>query len=222
MGSASLADRLQLEQEIRTAGYRLVAGVDEAGRGALAGPVVAAAVILPEALFKEESHLKLINDSKALSPEARKRAYRMLISRALCWAVAEIGPEDIDQYGILKASLLAMKVAVESLDPRPDFLLIDGPFCIDWPGPQRAIKHGDARCLSIGAASIIAKVHRDQLMARLHQDYPQYNFARNKGYGTKEHRLALAHHGPCPLHRRSFRGVLSQEEKDHPLFGVSV
>ncbi len=214
-------DRCQLEKELSGAGYRLVAGVDEAGRGALAGPVVAAAVILPEFFWEEEAWISLINDSKALSPEARCRAYDFIVAEARAWSVAEVYQEEIDHLGILKASLKAMALAIEGLSPKPDFLLIDGPFTIDWSAPQRPVKHGDALSVSIGAASILAKVTRDRLMERLHQDYPHYNFARNKGYGTKEHRLALARFGPSPVHRRSFRGVLPQKEAPD-LFGQAV
>jgi len=196
-------ERWGREKRFRQAGYRLIAGVDEAGRGALAGPVVAAAVILPEEFDHED-----LADSKILSPEKRRVLYEIIVKEAVAWAVGEASHEEVDALGILQASLLAMARAVGGLSTTPELLLVDGRFTI--PGlraPQRAIVDGDALCASIAAASILAKVYRDRLMEELHPRYPVYGFARHKGYGTREHLEALRTHGPSPIHRRTFRPV---------------
>ena len=179
---------------------RLEAGCDEAGRGPLAGPVVAAAVILPEGYSNP-----LLNDSKQLT-ERRRDKLRVEIEReAAAWAVAVVEPEEIDRLNILHASTHAMCVAVQQLSQRPEFLLIDGNrFYNETDIPYECIVKGDAKYMSIAAASILAKTHRDELMVQLHEQYPQYGWDRNKGYPTAEHYQAIEEYGPTPYHRRSF------------------
>lgn len=179
---------------------RLEAGCDEAGRGPLAGPVVAAAVILPEGYSNP-----LLNDSKQLT-ERRRDKLRVEIEReAAAWAVAVVEPEEIDRLNILHASTHAMCVAVQQLSRRPEFLLIDGNrFYNETDIPYECIVKGDAKYMSIAAASILAKTHRDELMVQLHEQYPQYGWDRNKGYPTAEHYKAIEEYGPTPYHRRSF------------------
>lgn len=179
---------------------RLEAGCDEAGRGPLAGPVVAAAVILPEGYSNP-----LLNDSKQLT-ERRRDKLRVEIEReAAAWAVAVVEPEEIDRLNILHASTHAMCVAVQQLSQRPEFLLIDGNrFYNETDIPYECIVKGDAKYMSIAAASILAKTHRDELMVQLHEQYPQYGWDRNKGYPTAEHYKAIEEYGPTPYHRRSF------------------
>jgi ribonuclease HII len=183
-------------------GFRRVAGVDEAGRGPLAGPVVAAAVIL-----NRETPLDGIRDSKQLTPRKRREAYHRICRDALAIGVGVIDAGVIDHINILQAALFAMAVAVEHLDPRPDYLLIDGTHCTALPLAQKAIPKGDARSVSIAAASIVAKVTRDQLMERYHERFPDYRFDQHKGYPTLAHREAVRKFGCCPIHRRSFKGV---------------
>jgi ribonuclease HII len=190
------------ENDARSRGYRRVAGVDEAGRGPLAGPVVAAAVILDGAV-----PLEGVIDSKQLTPRRRREAFDSICRRALAIGIGVIDAAVIDRINILQSSLLAMQVAVKHLALRPDFLLIDGIHRTVLPLPQRAIPKGDARSISIAAASIVAKVTRDRLMERYHERYPGYGFARHKGYPTRAHREAVHKLGCCPIHRRSFRGV---------------
>ena len=178
------------------------------GRGALAGPVVAAALILdPERPLPEG-----LDDSKKLTRKARERIADELKETALCYAVGMVEPEEIDRINILEATRRAMIMAVEGLAPCADHLLIDAVSLKACPLPQKAIIHGDSISASIAAASCIAKTHRDALMRALHDVYPQYDFARHVGYGTKAHHDALKQHGPCPIHRRSFRGVLPSAE----------
>jgi ribonuclease HII len=196
------------ENTYRARGYALVAGIDEAGRGPLAGPVVSAAVILPP-VFEACG----ITDSKQLSPRRREQAYRYIYEQAYAIGIGIVDAIEIDRINILQASRLSMAMAVANLKPRPDFLLIDGNFDIPFDLPQRPIVKGDARSLSIAAASIVAKVSRDRLMQRYHFDYPQFGFARHKGYPTKAHRAAIALNGPCLIHRRSFKSV--SEHFDH-------
>ena len=194
----------------RARGFHTVAGVDEAGRGPLAGPVVAAAVVLPPGFHRPE-----LRDSKALSPKARERAFLVVTSQAVAFAIAHSTSEEIDQVNILRASLLAMRRAVEKLEPVPDFLYIDGNFPITpaqddpWGGiRQEPIVSGDSRCASVMAASILAKVTRDRLMVQYDRVYPGYGFAAHKGYPTRGHLDALRRLGPSPIHRKTFRGVL--------------
>jgi ribonuclease HII len=189
----------------RAKGYRAVAGVDEAGRGPLAGPVVAAAVILP-AGFRPEG----IRDSKALSPAARKRAQVRIAAEAVSFAVALSTPEEIDEINILQASLLAMRRAVERLSPPPDFLYVDGTFTVPYAVSQETLVAGDSRCLSVMAASILAKVARDEMMEQYDRVHPGYRFSSHKGYPTRDHLAALRLLGPCPIHRKTFRRVRAE------------
>jgi ribonuclease HII len=190
------------ERRARENGFRVVAGVDEAGRGPLAGPVVAAVVVLPEGFFH-----KGIRDSKALSPIARKKAFDLIGKAAVSYGVGLATPEEIDKINILKASLLAMRRAVETLPVPPDFLYVDGIHRVPHPVAQEPLVAGDSRCLSIMAASVLAKVTRDGMMAEYDAMYPGYRFAAHKGYPTREHLAALRRLGPCPIHRTTFRGV---------------
>lgn len=177
------------------------AGCDEAGRGCLAGPVVAAAVILPPGFSNE-----LLNDSKQLSERQRNNLRNIIEQEATAWAVAFVTPEEIDKINILQASILAMHNAISRLSPKPDFLLIDGNRFNPYPGiPHKCIVKGDATYMSIAAASILAKTHRDEYMSAIAKEYPQYGWERNKGYPTRDHRTAIAAHGTTPHHRLSFR-----------------
>jgi ribonuclease HII len=180
-------------------GYRLIAGVDEAGRGPLAGPVVAAAVIFPPDYLNDQ-----INDSKQLSAKKRENLYEVIKNEALSVGIGVIDVDVIDQINILQASILSMREAVLELKPQPDFLLIDGLNKIQLPLAQKPLIKGDTLSVSIAAASIIAKVSRDRIMEMYHRQFPQYNFLRNKGYGTKDHREAIKEFGMCKIHRRSF------------------
>ncbi len=198
-------DLWEHERAARADGRLRIAGVDEAGRGPLAGPVVAAAVVLPEGF-----DLSGVGDSKKLSEAARERAFERIRAGALSVGVGVVHAGEIDRLNILRATHLAMRLAVDALDPAPDAVFVDG---LPVPGLHddcRSLVKGDARCASIAAASIIAKVTRDRLMCGEYHDlYPQYDFPRHKGYPTPEHLAALAEHGPCPIHRRSF-GPVSQ------------
>jgi len=185
-----------------TEGYRRVAGVDEAGRGPLAGPVVAAAVILPPFYLHPE-----INDSKALSPRSRDRLYEVISQDALAVGVGVVGAEVIDRINILQASLLAMRKAVLELSVSPDFLLLDGLNTIALETPQKTLVKGDARSISIAAASIVAKVTRDRWMRDLDGIWPGYGFAAHKGYGTAMHQASLARLGATPIHRHSYAPI---------------
>ncbi|MCG8641147.1 MAG: ribonuclease HII [Desulfobacterales bacterium] len=196
----------QFEHKAALKGYRLIAGVDEAGRGPLAGPVVSAAVVFPEN-FILKGPLALINDSKKLSEKKRLTLFPLIKNQAVAVSVGIVDNRQIDRINILQAALLSMKRAVESLDTVPDLLLIDGKFTIDSTIDQHAIIKGDSKSASIAAASIIAKVTRDEIMADLHRQYPVYNFIRHKGYPTQAHKQAILDHGPCPVHRFSFKGV---------------
>jgi ribonuclease HII len=192
---------LDEENYLRNKGYKYIAGVDEVGRGCFAGPVVAAAVILPF----EFNATNEINDSKLLKPNKRKLLAKIIEKYALSYSVAEISVAVIDQIGIVNATQKAFYLAIKTLYKTPDFILIDA-FYIDNldKNSQKAIIHGDGKSISIAAASIIAKVYRDELMEKLHSKYPQYDFRQNKGYGTKKHRDAIKEHGLCDLHRKSF------------------
>ena len=183
-------------------GYHRIAGVDEVGRGPLAGPVIAAAVILPRDGIKEK-----LFDSKRISAKKREHLYKTILAEAQGVGIGIIAHEEIDRINILQATLKAMTLAIEHLPIPPDFILIDGAQGLSLPIPQKPIRKGDQICNSIAAASIIAKVTRDRLMLECHQKYPQYNFAGHKGYGTKEHRRAIERFGVCELHRKTFRGV---------------
>lgn len=192
----------EFERAARFCGYRRIAGVDEVGRGPLAGPVVAAAVILP---FR--CRLIGVNDSKQLSERARERFYIAIRERAVATGIGWADVAEIDQLNILEATRLAMRRALEQLVPPPDYVLIDA---VSLPGvsiPVRPIIKGDSLSVSIAAASIVAKVTRDRLMASYHDTFPEYGFVSHKGYGTAEHLERLARHGPCSIHRRSFAPV---------------
>lgn len=182
-------------------GYKVVAGVDESGVGPLAGPVVAAAVILSAFKFKNR-----IDESKRLTPKARMRVYDELLKKCT-YSVAVISRDVIDAINIYNATKIAMEKAVAGLDVRPDYVLIDGRMKLSLPCEGRSIIKGDRKCLSIACASIIAKVRRDRIMRRLHKLYPEYGFIRHKGYGTYEHFKTLNRYGPSPVHRLSFEPV---------------
>ena len=186
----------------RLQGLPLIAGADEVGRGPLAGPVVAAAVILPEGVV-----LDGVRDSKEMTESAREKAFFLIHEKALCVGVGVVSAEDIDRINILQASLQAMKQAILSLDPRPEFCLVDGIHPVPVPIPYRCLKKGDRRSHSISAASIVAKVYRDRIMCSFHEKFPVYGFSVNKGYGTAQHLAALREQGACPIHRTTFRGV---------------
>ncbi len=195
---------LDFEKQAHAEGFRFVAGVDEVGRGCLAGAVVAGAVILD--LSKPLPDF--LNDSKKLSAKKREIIAEEIKKTALCYAVGQIEADEIDRINILEATKKAMILAVEKLSPKSDFLLIDALQLKDLDIPQKGIIKGDATSASIAAASIIAKVYRDNLMAEFDKIYPVYGFAKHAGYGTKAHFEALKTHGACPLHRKGFRGVL--------------
>ena len=191
------------EKKLRATGATRIAGTDEAGRGALAGPVVAAAVILPEKF----RHRRL-NDSKQLAPELREEIYCDLVSNSeVRWTVGAVDSTEIDRINILRASHRAMRLAISALLEPPDHVLIDGLPVIAFPFPQTAIIDGDCISLSIAAASVIAKVTRDRMMRDFCAQFPQYCFSQHKGYGTELHLLKLHEFGPCPIHRRSFEPV---------------
>ena len=204
-GHPTTSNQVPKEEQIRAQGYQWMAGVDEAGRGPLAGPVVAAAVII-----NAGDKIPGVRDSKLLTSGQREHLYHIITDRALSWGVGIVGPRDIEKHNILQATIKAMKEAVLNLDPSPDFLLIDGITPLPLDTPQQTIKKGDARCPSISAASIVAKVTRDRLMLEYHRVYPLYNFACHKGYPTKEHREAIRRYGCCEIHRKTFKG-----DKEH-------
>src|SRR6188508_441762 len=193
----------RFEKKLRITGISRIAGIDEAGRGALAGPVVAAAAILPEKF----RHRRL-NDSKQLASESREEIYSELISNPeIRWTVGVVDSLEIDRINILRASHRAMRLAIETLLEPPDHVLIDGLPVIPFPLPQTAIIDGDCISLSIAAASVIAKVTRDRLMREFCAQFPEYCFSQHKGYATELHLARLHAHGPCPIHRRSFEPV---------------
>ena len=200
--SLSTSNTLFHERLANKAGYDLIAGVDEAGRGPLAGPVVAAAAIIPR-----DAELSGIRDSKKMTEMARDKAFPVIHRQAITTGIGVVSHKYIDKFNILKASLEAMKQAVLALDPQPELLLVDGISMIPLPVPQRCLKKGDQISLSISAASVIAKVYRDRIMRSYHEMYPAYGFDKNKGYGTPGHLAALKKHGPSPLHRLTFKGV---------------
>ncbi|MDI3496359.1 MAG: ribonuclease [Patescibacteria group bacterium] len=196
---------LKTEKEIMKAGYPLIAGIDEAGRGPLAGPVVAACVIIDANFNLNDQDLTLVTDSKKLSPTKRNALFKIIKDKVLAVEIGVVNNDVIDKINILQASFLAMRHSLKKIPLKPDFILVDGKYPIPRiTTPQKAIIGGDSNTWVIAAASIIAKVSRDWLMTEFHKEYPQYNFKKHKGYGTKEHLQALAQFGPCPLHRRSF------------------
>jgi ribonuclease HII len=198
-------DFFPIEREVRASGYQYIAGLDEAGRGPLAGPVVAAAVVLPA-----DSRIPGLQDSKRLTARQREVVYNCIQQQAVAYGVGMIAHTQIDQYNILWATQEAMLSAVRQLQRAPDMLLIDGITALPSTIAQRLIVRGDACCASIAAASVLAKVTRDRLMIAYAQTYPAYGFDKHKGYPTPEHYAHLRRYGPCTIHRRSFRGVLPQ------------
>ena len=201
------------ERDARGRGYQRVAGIDEAGRGPLAGPVIAAAVILPVGYADPE-----INDSKELTPRQRESLYEVIQRDAVAVGIGVVEAPMIDVMNILQATLAAMKEAVLSLVPLPDYLLIDGLNRIALAIPQETIIRGDGQSISVASASIVAKVSRDRIMEMYHRQFPQYNFLRNKGYATREHREAIVKYGCCKIHRTSFRMV----ERDDPVVNATL
>ncbi|MCS7079215.1 MAG: ribonuclease HII [Chloracidobacterium sp.] len=202
MATRRLRPTTEFETPLWVQGATYVAGLDEAGRGAWAGPVTAAAVILNPAALPAG-----LDDSKRLTPAQRNRLYIEIEATAYGVGVGVVNADVIDQINIVEATRRAMAQAVAALPQRPDFLLLDALHLPAVAIPQRALVHGDARSISIAAASIIAKVYRDRLMDALDAEYPAYGFARHKGYGTAYHQRALERYGPCPAHRLTFRGV---------------
>ena len=197
----SFAEEKLLNQQ----GYRYIAGVDEVGRGALMGPVMAAAVILPENLKAQWK--SRVRDSKQLTPKTREYLFDYIIEASISYGIGSCPNEKIDEVGIARATCLAMMEAIAQLNPPPEFLLIDYVKLTELSVPQKGIKHGDSLVFSIACASIIAKVTRDRLVVEMDKDYPGYGFALHKGYGTEGHLKYLKEKGPCPLHRRSFSPV---------------
>ena len=195
---------LDLEQDLHRQGYRWVAGIDEAGRGPLAGPVVAGAVVLPTGMAEVPSWLGEVDDSKKLTARQRQRCLQELRLHAVGIGIGIAEQEEIDQVGIGDATRLALCRAVDNLLPFPDYILADYVPLLQAPVPHQALKGGDGRCYCIAAASIVAKVTRDKLMEEADKQYPGYGFARHKGYATRLHLRELAYRGPCPIHRRSF------------------
>ena len=196
----------QIESELNEQGYSAVCGVDEAGRGPLCGPVVAAACILPQGLVIEG-----LNDSKKLTAKKREALFDFICENAIAYCIAQASVEEIDRLNILEADLLAMRRAIDGLSVKADFALIDGNVARDFQIPARAVVHGDAISPSIAAASILAKVTRDRQCIELDAAYPQYGIAKHKGYGTKVHMDALRKYGPSPIHRKQFIRFLEKE-----------
>ncbi len=199
-----------LENEYREKGYEIIAGTDEAGRGCLAGPVVAAACILPDGLIIDG-----LNDSKKLSAKKREKLYDVIIENAVSYAIAEASVEEIDSLNILNAAQLAMRRAVAQLSPQPSLVLVDGNIAREFPMDTVTVIHGDAISPSIAAASILAKVYRDRLLIEMDAKYPEYGFAQNKSYSTKAHMDALRKYGPKDCHRKTFLKFLSEDKNEH-------
>lgn len=194
-------EKLQYERALLNRGVKYIAGVDEVGRGPLAGPVVCAAVIMP---LDDESIIIGVDDSKKLSAKKRETLAEEIKKRALAYTIVEVSEKEIDEINILEATKLGMKKALETLSIAPETVLTDGNMTLDISFPQRSVIHGDALSYSIGAASIIAKVYRDKMMDEYAKVYPQYAFESNKGYGTAAHIQAIKEYGLCPIHRRTF------------------
>lgn len=211
---SAASDMLCFERLARKQGYGIVAGIDEAGRGPLAGPVVAAAVVLPDGIV-----LPGVTDSKQLHARRREELLCLIQGTALAIGVGCADAAAIDEHNILRATLMAMADAVAQITPSPDFLLIDGITPLPLSIPQRTIKKGDSLSLSVAAASIIAKVTRDRLMEEYDRRYPGYGFAGHKGYGSAAHLAAIGRLGPCPIHRKTFRGVREHLQVGHGTVG---
>ena len=194
-------EKLQYERALLNKGIKYIAGVDEVGRGPLAGPVVCAAVIMP---LDDESIIIGVDDSKKLSAKKRETLAEEIKKRALAYTIVEVSEKEIDEINILEATKLGMKKALETLSITPETVLTDGNMTLNIDFPQRSVIHGDALSYSIGAASIIAKVYRDKMMDEYAKEYPQYAFESNKGYGTAAHIQAIKEYGLCPIHRRTF------------------
>ncbi len=199
----------QFEHAACALGAQRIAGIDEAGRGPLAGPVVAAAVIL-----RQEAAISGLNDSKLLTANQRENLFTLVKENAVGFGVGLVPPETIDEINILQATRLAMLRAVEQIAPLPDYLLIDGPISLDVNTPQRPVIKGDRLSFSIAAAAILAKVTRDRIMTELHEQYPLYGFHVHKGYSTQAHRDAIRRHGPSPVHRKCFKGVKEYQQME--------
>ena len=195
-----------IENALHNEGYKLVCGVDEAGRGPLCGPVFAAACILPDGLMIEG-----LNDSKKLTEKKREKLYDIIKEEAIAYCIASASVEEIDELNILEADLLAMRRAIDGLGVKADFALIDGNIARDFQIPAKAIVKGDATSMSIAAASVLAKVARDRICIDLDREYPEYGIAKHKGYGTKDHMEALRKYGPSPLHRKKVIRFLDEE-----------
>ena len=198
----------EIEEKMSAEGYNAVCGIDEAGRGPLSGPVCAAAVILPRGLIIEG-----LNDSKKLTAKKREKLFDIIIQNAVAYGIGLASPEEIDAINILNADMLAMKRAIEALQTPADFALVDGNIARDLPIPAMPVIKGDALSYSIAAASVLAKVTRDRLCLEDDKNYPEYGFAKHKGYGTKDHMGALRRLGPSPIHRKSFLKFLDENEK---------
>ena len=194
-----MTDMWEIEREWKEKGFSVICGVDEAGRGPLAGPVCAAAVILPEGV-----ELPGLNDSKKLSDKRRRELFPQIKEKALAYGIAFASREEIDEINILQATYLAMQRAIDQLEGKAELALIDGNRARDFGLPVQTVVHGDSLSASIAAASILAKVTRDDYMVKMAEEYPQYGFEVHKGYGTKAHYEALRQYGPCPIHRTTF------------------
>jgi ribonuclease HII len=210
-GGELACDPLFFERRARESGFTCIAGLDEAGRGPLAGPVVAAAVVLPEGLL-----IPGLTDSKQVAEPDRERLFDVIREQALCFGVGIADERTIDEVNILQATIIAMEQALELLEPRPDYLLLDALTLPRVPLPQKPLVKGDCRSHSIAAASILAKVTRDRIMLELHEKYPLYHFQNHKGYGTREHLALLREHGPCDAHRKSFNPVTQMLRRERP------
>jgi len=210
-GGEPACDPLFFERRALGAGFTCIAGLDEAGRGPLAGPVVAAAVVLPKGLL-----IPGLTDSKQVSGPDRERLFEVIREQAVCCGVGIADERTIEEVNILQATIIAMKRALDLLAPRPDYLLLDALTLPRVPIPQMPLIKGDCRSHSIAAASILAKVTRDRIMLELHERYPLYHFQNHKGYGTKEHLALLREHGPCEAHRKTFNPVAQMLGRERP------
>ncbi len=196
-----------IENELHERGYKYVCGIDEAGRGPLCGPVYAAACILPDGLVIDG-----LNDSKKLTEKKRERLFDIITKEAVAYCIASASVEEIDELNILEADLLAMRRAIDGLSQKADFAIIDGNIARDFQIPAMAVVKGDAKSMSIAAASVLAKVARDRVCYELDREYPEYQIAKHKGYGTKAHMDALREFGPSPIHRKKFIRFLDEEK----------
>ncbi|MBR4071230.1 MAG: ribonuclease HII [Clostridia bacterium] len=196
------------EKQFQANGFNIICGCDEAGRGPLAGPVVAAACILPD-----DIRIEGLDDSKKLTEKKRDKLFEEIKEKAIAYCIASSTPEEIDEINILEASLLAMRRAIDGLSIKPDMALIDGNIDRGFQIPAKAVVGGDAIVQSIAAASVLAKVERDRLCLELDKEYPQYNLKKHKGYPTKEHKLAVFEYGPSPIHRKSFLSFLERDKE---------